>query len=535
MNLANLKIGTKLVILASFLMLTMLITGLAGWRTFAQIRAIDLETMGISSELEATIDTARSAQVEFKRQVQEWKDTLLRGNDPAAFEKYSIAFSRQGELTRLNLNKLKAQFLKLGLDTTQIDETMVTHAELETKYLTALKLYDVSNPQSAHVVDAMVKGMDRPPTQEIDTIVNYVLEQSQKLMKLRAEQADQSYTTGVRLQIGVILTAVLLGGALTVIFIQSIVLPLRLAVDVAEKVANGDLTSDIKETFSTDETGILIRAIKKMNGTLNTIVQDVRTGSTNVEYATREIAIANMDLSARTETQAAALEQTASAMEEITSTIQINSDNAQQANELAHKASEIAIHGGERMTEVVETINSINESSRKIVEIISVIDGIAFQTNILALNAAVEAARAGEQGRGFAVVAAEVRNLAQRSAGAAKEIKELINVSVARVETGSRLVNQAGTTMHDVVESIKNVALTVGEISTSSREQFEAINQVQQAITSLDDVTQQNAALVEQAAAAAASLNQQAVNLTDVVSVFKLGRTDLEPLQITDY
>ncbi len=535
MKLADLKIATKLTILASFLMFTILITGLTGWRTFSEIRAIDQETMALSTQLENSIDTARTAQVEFKKQVQEWKDTLLRGNDQAAFDKYSKAFAKESEITQTNLNKLKGQFIKLGFDTKEVDESLALHAELENKYLTALKQYDVANPNSSHIVDALVKGMDRPATQKIESIVAFVLDQSQKIMVQRAQNADQSYSTGLRVQIIVILIAGIVGGLLTVILIKNIVTPLNLAVEVAERVANGDLSSVIAENSNRDETGELLRSIKKMNDTLNSIVHDVRISSHTISQTTNEIATANMDLSGRTETQASALEQTASAIEQVTGNVQLNSENAQQANELANKSSEVASRGGARMAEVVETINSINASSRKIVEIISVIDGIAFQTNILALNAAVEAARAGEQGRGFAVVATEVRNLAQRSASAAKEIKELISESVSKVEAGSKLVNQAGSTMDEVVESIQNVTTTVAEISTSSREQSQAVNQIRQAISSLDGVTQQNAALVEEAAAAAASLNEQAAHLSDVVSVFKLGSLNSGSRQLVTY
>ncbi|QGZ41151.1 methyl-accepting chemotaxis protein [Pseudoduganella flava] len=302
---------------------------------------------------------------------------------------------------------------------------------------------------------------------------------------------------------------------------RGIVVPLHQAVDIACSVANNDLRSDIVVTTQ-DETGRLLGALKQMNEGLAAIVSKVRTGTEHMTSASGEIAAGNMDLSARTEQQASALEETASSMEELTSTVKQNADNARQANQLAVSASEVAVRGGEVVSQVVDTMESINASSKKIVDIISVIDGIAFQTNILALNAAVEAARAGEQGRGFAVVASEVRSLAQRSAAAAKEIKELIGDSVGKVDTGSKLVAQAGETMTEVVQSIHRVTDIMGEITTASVEQSAGIEQVNQAIADMDGVTQQNAALVEEAAAAAASMREQAEALANVVAVFKL-------------
>ncbi len=286
-------------------------------------------------------------------------------------------------------------------------------------------------------------------------------------------------------------------------------------------VAAGDLTSRIDVTAQ-DEPGMLLQALKDMNTSLVDIVSKVRSGSDTIATASAEIASGNMDLSSRTEHQASSLEETASSMEELTSTVKQNAENAKQANGLARSASEVAIEGGQVVSRVIDTMGSINESSRKIVDIIGVIDGIAFQTNILALNAAVEAARAGEQGRGFAVVAAEVRNLAQRSAGAAKEIKELIGDSVEKVEAGSKLVNQAGSTMDEVVTSVKRVSDIINEIASASQEQTTGIEQVNIAVTEMDNVTQQNAALVEEAAAAAGSLQEQAATLTQIVSLFKL-------------
>ncbi len=302
---------------------------------------------------------------------------------------------------------------------------------------------------------------------------------------------------------------------------RSITLPIGNAVELAEAVAQGDLTHDIK-VDSKDETGRLLQALKNMNTSLQKIVGEVRSGTDTITAASTQITTGNLDLSSRTEQQASSLEETASSMEELTSTVKQNSDSARQANQLAISASEVAIKGGSVVSQVVDTMGSINESSRKIVDIIGVIDGIAFQTNILALNAAVEAARAGEQGRGFAVVASEVRNLAQRSAAAAKEIKTLIGDSVEKVEVGSKLVDQAGTTMNEVVESIKRVTDIMSEITAASHEQASGIEQINQAITQMDDATQQNAALVEEAAAAAQSLQDQANNLSKVVSVFRL-------------
>ncbi|MBC7858784.1 MAG: cache domain-containing protein [Burkholderiaceae bacterium] len=306
-----------------------------------------------------------------------------------------------------------------------------------------------------------------------------------------------------------------------IVIARSISRPLIEAVKLAQTVAAGDLTTSI-DAHGDDETGQLMRALNDMNHSLGAIVGRVHSGTDTIATASRQIAAGNLDLSSRTEQQASALEQTASAMEELTSTVQQNAENARQANALAASASSVAVKGGEVVAHVVETMESINASSKKIVDIIAVIDGIAFQTNILALNAAVEAARAGEQGRGFAVVATEVRNLAQRSAAAAREIKSLIGDSVDKVETGSVLVHQAGATMDEIVASVKRVTDIMAEITCASVEQESGIEQINKAIGEMDAVTQQNAALVEEAAAAAESLQDQAGGLAQVVSVFKV-------------
>jgi methyl-accepting chemotaxis protein len=334
--------------------------------------------------------------------------------------------------------------------------------------------------------------------------------------------ASQDTFSKTRIAVGVAMgLAVAIGAMLAWLITRSITTPVRNAVQLAEAVAAGDLTSRITSD-SNDEIGQLLRALSAMNNDLSNVVGSVRSGSESVATASSQIASGNNDLSQRTEEQASALQQTAASMEQLGSTVKQNADNAKQADQLAKSASTVAVRGGEVVAQVVETMKGINDSSKKISDIISVIDGIAFQTNILALNAAVEAARAGEQGRGFAVVASEVRSLAGRSADAAKEIKSLISTSVERVEQGTVLVDQAGTTMTEVVSSIRRVTDIMGEISAASAEQSQGVAQIGDAVQQMDQVTQQNAALVEEMAAAATSLQNQASDLVGTVSVFKL-------------
>ncbi len=342
--------------------------------------------------------------------------------------------------------------------------------------------------------------------------------------KTEYEEAIVRFQTAQMLAIALIGFSLVCGIAIGAWLIRGISRALAQALRIANSVAAGDLTETIR-IESTDEIGQLLTALEKMNDGLVGIVAEVRSGTDMIATASGQIAAGNQDLSSRTEEQASSLEETASSMEELTSTVKQNADNARQANSLATTASAVASKGGAVIGQVVETMGQINNSATKIVDIIGVIDGIAFQTNILALNAAVEAARAGEQGRGFAVVASEVRNLAQRSAAAAKEIKGLIGDSVERVEAGSKLVNEAGETMHEIVESVRRVTDIMGEITAASQEQTAGIDQINQAITQMDQVTQQNAALVEEASAASEAMQDQAAKLALVVSVFKLDNT----------
>jgi len=360
-----------------------------------------------------------------------------------------------------------------------------------------------------------------PLQQQLTGVLAQLATEEKKLAQGEAAASQAAYDFARLLMLGLTLVAAAAAAAMAWVTTRSVVRPLANAVRVAGAVARGDLTAQIR-VVSSDEAGQMMRALKDMNASLAKVVTNVRLGTDTIATASGQIASGNQDLSQRTEQQAASLEETAASMEQLTGTVKQNADNAQQANQLARSASEVAARGGAVVGQVVETMVSINQSSRKVADILGVIDGIAFQTNILALNAAVEAARAGEQGRGFAVVAAEVRSLAQRSAAAAKEIKSLIDDSVGKVEAGTDLVEQAGRTMQDIVNSIQRVTDIMGEISAASQEQTRGIEQVNQAITQMDQVTQQNAALVEEAASAARALQEEAGRLVQAVSVFKL-------------
>ena len=321
--------------------------------------------------------------------------------------------------------------------------------------------------------------------------------------------------------VGMLIVVILVAFAIFSYMRRGVFQPLQTAIRYFDTLASGDLTNKIA-VRSNNEIGQMQAALKRMQESLARTVTAVRHGVEEINVGSKEIAAGNTDLSSRTEEQAASLEETAASMEELASTVKQNAENARQANQLAASASEVAVRGGSAVSEVVDTMQAISASSHKISEIVSVIDGIAFQTNILALNAAVEAARAGEQGKGFAVVAGEVRTLAQRSAQAAKEIKQLIEDSVGKVTMGSGQVERAGATMQEIVSSVKRVTDIMGEISAASQEQASGIDQVNLAVTQMDETTQQNAALVEQAAAAAGSLEEQAKQLMRAVSVFRL-------------
>ena len=472
----------------------------------------------------------------------------------SVYEDRTVALAQLSEVTRYNLRNqvamvsavadarpdMSEKYLAEMRDDVagmakEWDAYMATYLTTEEKVLAekfavhrAAYLEAALKPLQAALIAKDAKESSRLAFEVMPTVYIPMRDDLTALVKLQVDEAKklydaeaQSYQTTRSLAIGLLLAALVFSSLYGYFLIRNISHSLGEAQALADAVAQGDLTQQM-ESHGKDEVARLIQSMAVMRQSLVTVVSNVRQGSEGVATASAEIAQGNHDLSARTESQASALEETAASMEELGSTVTHNAENARQANQLAQNASAVAIKGGEVVNQVVETMKGINDSSRKIADIISVIDGIAFQTNILALNAAVEAARAGDQGRGFAVVASEVRSLAGRSAEAAKEIKQLINSSVERVEQGTALVDQAGITMSEVVSSIRRVTDIVGEISAASGEQAAGVNQVGDAVNQMDQVTQQNAALVEEMAAAASSLKSQSDDLVQVVSQFKL-------------
>ncbi|MCA7955805.1 methyl-accepting chemotaxis protein [Burkholderia seminalis] len=513
--LGNLRIGTRLRVGFGITLLLLMMTGglamLQASRIYAGTQEISdnwLSSVQKLGEIRALANGVRRASL---RSVMESEPAAKRGQ------------RAQHDAALSSLKAAMASYEKLLSSPDKRQAFGDLNRAWAAYEISDAKLLDLS--ESGDVGFAAARSLATGESARLFAQAVQLVEQDVKLNRVGADAATSEAASNYHATI--VLTGVLCGAALLLsvavawLITRSIVTPLGRAVGIAETVARGDLTSDI-EISGSDETSQLLLALRNMNARLLDVVSRVRSSSESIATGSAQIAAGNTDLSQRTEQQAASLEETAASMEQLTATVKQNTDNARQGNTLASNASEIAARGGQVVAEVVDTMHDISKSSAKVAEIIAVIEGIAFQTNILALNAAVEAARAGEEGRGFAVVASEVRGLAQRSASAAKEIKELIVQSVAKVEAGTSLVDNAGATMKDVVESVKRVTDLMGEIASASIEQHNGIEQVNQAVMQMDEVTQQNAALVEEASAAAQSMASQSSTLRDLVSIFRL-------------
>lgn len=462
---------------------------------------------------------------QFSVAIQEWKNVLLRGKSPKDLDNYWAA--HQKEMTKV-IQGIESLALAMDDDTSKniASKLGVSMRDAAKGYEAAFDAYKASEFDFA-AGDKAARGKDREAAALLLELRKHLSEEEARA----SDAASALAARGSTLAYGVMTLVTLIGFAGSIWMSRQIVRPLNDAVSAADKVSRGDLTTHL-HTEGKDEISALLRSLQAMQHSLSHLVIKVREGAESVSHASAEIAQGNHDLSDRTEQQASALQQAAASMDELGATVSRSADGAAQANHRALQASTVAALGGEVVGKVVETMRGIHTSSSRIAEIIGVIDGIAFQTNILALNAAVEAARAGEQGRGFAVVASEVRSLAGRSAEAAKEIKSLIGASVEQVERGSHQVAQAGQTMTEVVDAIREVTTMVGEITTASQEQRIGVTQAGEAVTQIDQTTQQNAALVEEMAAAASGLRQQAQDLVSLVSVFKTSNDSQGPMAL---
>lgn len=516
MRLTNLTISTRLAIGFTLVLV--------------QLAAISLLGMFCLEQSDESLKSLADNSVTKLRYAQ----TMAESIHIISTESRSVLLSTNSEMIDASLQEVaaareryaKAAAALASLPATEIGKLLLSKIASEKEADRPLneKVFNLAKAKKTAEATAVLLQEAAPATKKLQSDISEYINRQIANGNEVAKEAGNTYHTGRNLMIAMSILALVIGSAASVMITRSIVLQLGGelgdAVGIASRIAGNDLAFMIP-TRSGDKSSLLF-ALNTMRESLAKVVTEVRTGTDAIANASSEIAAGNLDLSSRTEQQASSLGETVASMEQLTDTVRQNADNAHKANQLAVAASDVAVRGGAVVSQVVETMGSINESAKKIVEIISVIDGIAFQTNILALNAAVEAARAGEQGRGFAVVAGEVRNLAQRSAAAAKEIKTLINDSVEKVDTGSRLVDKAGNTMQEIVNSVKHVTDIMGEITAATHEQTTGIEQINVAITQMDSVTQQNAALVEQAAAAAAALQNQADNLTHLVAVFHL-------------
>ena len=529
--MSRMGLAAKLAAPISVLVLATILVGGFGIHAVREAQKANAASLQLQRDLKDTLNSARAAGISFRAQTLEFRHLLVRGNEKTDYDRYLRSFQQRGEDFGRHLDGVKEVMVRAGLPPDGVEDARRLHTNISGQYLEALKLFEPEKVESIRVVDERVRGKDRQLEDKIDMIVNalqlHADTEAERLVEASVTEARRAMT-GLAVAIGaLVLLAIVLGWLIVRGLIRELGGEPSYAKEVVGRIADGDLADDVV-TRKADRSSLL-HAMRTMQQDLRTMVGEVVVGARSVAQSSSNIAAANQDLSHRTEQQASTLEETASAMEELASTVSQNADNARHAARLASAAADLAQRGGGAVRQVVDTMTGIAGSSRQMSEIIGVIDGIAFQTNILALNAAVEAARAGEQGRGFAVVATEVRNLAQRSAAAAKEIKALIDGSVGKVKAGSDQVSAAGRTMEDIVTSVQKVSELITEIAAASDQQRAGLEQVNTAVSQMERVVQQNAGMVEDATQATDAMRDQANALVQLMARFRLHAEGASP------
>jgi methyl-accepting chemotaxis protein len=505
--LGNLRVRTKMMIKLCTTIIALIVIGVISVKGVGELQREITEGMRSPRLLLRAVDTARAVQVHFKRQVQEWKDLLLRGNDHDQYVKYLDNFTKEEAKVDEQLHALRDLSAKLEFDVPDIEVLSAKHKEMGGRYREALKLFDARNPESMHIVDRAVKGMDRPPTEAMEAMVARIQQLSSDRIQAVEDHATQSYRSIRNTELAVIPIAILLMSFGAMLLIRSITKPLEIAVQAANELAAGDLTREIK-SHGTDEPGRLLEAMARMMASLSRMIVEVRAGSSALAAASEQVSATAQSLSQGTSQQAASVQETTSNLEEMSASITQNAENSRQTQQMAMQGANAAEESDKAATESIAAMQTIATK-------IGIVEEIAYQTNLLALNASIEAARAGEHGRGFAVVAAEVRRLSERSQAAAKEIGTTAAASVAVAERSAKLIAELAPSIH-------KTATLVQEVAAASREQASGVAQINAAMSQVDQATQRNASAAEELSSTAEELAGQAESLRGLIATFRI-------------
>jgi len=521
----NMTIKLRLIILVTLLTGMMIGVAIFGMVSTHEIIAHLKHDANKEQTLAQTLELAKETQIKFGKQIQEWKNVLIRGNNPKQYTKYKASFDKNSQLVQENLSLLQEKLKELELDVEEAKNVAKSHLILKQKYDEALQQFDKKNPETGKTVDRLVKGVDRPVFKAFNKMAVGISAEIDNVIKQSGAYSVEVEQNTQITDITIIIIGSVIGIILGILLIRGIVIPLNQIVFVTQRLAEGDMTVKINVAGKNEITK-LEHALSNMSEKLRSVIKQVSNSAGLVTTSSEEIADGNLDLSSRTEEQAASLEETSASMQQLTEKVQQNSKSAVHALDLASNATEKAEHGLDVVQNAVSAINEIKSSSEKVADIIGVIDEIAFQTNLLALNASIEAERAGEQGRGFSVVANEVQKLAQRSADAASEIKGLIKNSTEKVHEGTELVLQSSNSLEDIVKTSNETNTVMESISEASQEQAQALEQINTTVAQLEQMTQQNAAQVEQTSASSVAMSEEAKTLSRLVSFFKVENKD---------